>query len=256
MLRPESPIILYAAGAGFGLPEASSYTMKSEIHLRMAGLPYRKVSAAPAQAPKCKLPYIRDGHAVVADSTFIRQHLEWSYGIDFDAGYDLAARATAWAMERMLEDHLGWAALRMRWLDPVNFARGPAQMIGATDQASRDQRRAQLQAEVASELHAHGIGRHSEEDIQFLATRSLYSLSVLLADRPFLLGDKPCGTDAAACAILAAIMTPFFSGPLREAALGFDNLYPYLWRMLRRYYPEFEFGNWPAPTRRPIAALA
>lgn len=256
MLYPETPIILYAAGPGFGLPEASSYAMKSEIHLRMAGLPYRKDCHGFAKAPKGKLPYIRDGQAVIADSTLIRQHLEWSYGIDFDVGHDLAARAMAWAVERLLEDHLGWAALRMRWLDPVNFARGPAQMIGATPHASRDERRAQAQAEVASELHAHGIGRHSEEDIQFLATRSLYSFSVLLADRPFLLGEKPCGTDATACGILAAILTPFFAGPLREAALGFDNLYPYVCRMLRRYYPELDLGDWPTPDLRPVTELA
>lgn len=252
MLRPENPILLYAAGPGFGLPEASSYAMKSEIHLRMAGLPYEKRTDGMAAAPMGKLPYIRDGAAVIADSTFIRQHLEWSYGVDFDAGYDLAARAQAWAVERLLEDHLGWAALRMRWLDPVNFARGPARMIGDGPDATR----AAIQAQAAAELHAHGIGRHGEDDIHFLATRSLYSLSILLGEKPFLLGDRPSGTDATACGILAAIVTPFFTGPLREAALGFDNLYSYVWRVMKAYYPEFDLTAWPSPEGCPVAVAA
>src|SRR5690606_22793791 len=100
MLRPDAPLILYAAGPGFGLPEISPYAMKTEIHLRMARLPYRKDTGGFRQAPQGKLPYIHDGEAVIADSTLIRQHLEWSYGIDFDAGFGLRERAFAWTVER------------------------------------------------------------------------------------------------------------------------------------------------------------
>ena len=35
-------IILYGAGEGFGLPEISPYVTKTEVQLRMAGLPYEK----------------------------------------------------------------------------------------------------------------------------------------------------------------------------------------------------------------------
>lgn len=245
MLRPEAPIILYATGPAFDLPEASAFAMKTEIHLRMADIPYRKDMTGFHAAPKGKLPYIRDGKAVIGDSTLIRQHLEWSYGFDFDEGLDLPQRALAWTTERLLEDHLYWSSLRIRWLDPVNFAKGPAQLIGGATDATRAERRAGIQAGVAAGLYAHGLGRHSDEDILFLATRSLYSFATMLGDKDYLMGNRPCGADATACGVLSAILTPFFASDLRETALGFDNLAPYVLRLLRRHYSAYDFSLWP-----------
>jgi glutathione S-transferase len=238
-LKPTQPIILYTFGAGFDLPELSPYCMKTEIQLQMAGLPYQKDLTGYPKAPKGKLPYIKDGDAVIADSTFIRQHIEWSYGVDFDAGYDLKDRAFAWAVERMLEDHLGWAATKYRWLDPVNFAKGPAHFFDDAPEAIREKLRADTVAEVRERLHSHGLGRHSEEDALFLGTRSLYSFSQLLGDKPYLLGDTPCGVDATACGMLATVMTPFFETELRKAAESCSNLKPYVDRMMARFYPAF-----------------
>lgn len=239
-LRPTDPIILYTFGAGFELPEVSPYCMKTEIQLQMAGLPYQKELGGFPKAPKGKLPYIKDGEALIADSTFIRQHIEWSYGVDFDAGYDLQQRALAWSVERMLEDHLGWAATKYRWLDPENFAKGPAHFFDDAPEAIRDKLRSDTVAEIRQRLHWHGLGRHSDEDILFLGTRSLYSFSQLLGDKPYLLGETPCGADATAFGMIATVMTPFFETDLRKAAESCDNLQPYLDRMAARYYPDFK----------------
>jgi glutathione S-transferase len=213
--------------------------MKTETQLKMAGLPYEKDFTGFAAAPKGKLPYIKDGGVVIADSTFIRQHIEWSYGVDFDAGLDLQQRATAWAVERMLEDHLGWASLRARWLDPANFAKGPAQFFDRVPAEIRAATIEKTLAGIAGELHGHGIGRHSDEDILFLGTRSLYSLSQILGDKPYLMGDEPCGTDATAFGMLTHVMAPFFNTDLRRAAEAHANLRPYVDRMMARYYPDF-----------------
>ena len=237
--RPAQPIILYTFGAGFDLPEASPYCMKAEVQLKMAGLPYEKDFSGYPTAPKGKLPYIKDGAAVIADSTFIRQHLEWSYGIDFDAGYGPEERAFAWAVERMLEDHLGWAMLKYRWLDAASFAKGPAHFFDDAPEEMRDRLRAETLAEIRQRLHGHGIGRHADEDVLFLGSRSINSFSALLGEKPFLLGDTPCGTDATAFAMLAGVMTPFFESDLRKAAEACGNLQPYLARMMARFYPEF-----------------
>jgi len=236
---PAAPIILYSFGPGFDLPEVSPYCLKTEVQLKMAGLPYEKDFTGFPAAPKGKLPYIKDGAAVIADSTFIRQHLEWSYGVDFDAGYSLEQRALAWAVERMLEDHLSWALVKSRWLDPVNFAKGPAHFFDSAPEAIRDKLRTETLAEVQQRQIGHGIGRHSDEDALFLGTRSLYSISQLLGGKPYLLGDAPCGTDATAFGMLASIMTPFFTSDLRKAAEACSNLKPYVDRMMARYY-----GDW------------
>ena len=69
-------IILYGAGEGFGLPEISPYVTKTEVQLRMAGLPYEKRVGRREDSPKGQVPYIDAGGARIADSTFIRGFLE------------------------------------------------------------------------------------------------------------------------------------------------------------------------------------
>ena len=88
-------ITLYGFGPGFGLPEISPFVTKTEVQLRMAGLAYRKEKARPPASPKGQLPYIVDDAESVADSTFIRAHIEGKYDFDFDAPLSLQARAQA-----------------------------------------------------------------------------------------------------------------------------------------------------------------
>src|ERR1700694_2840420 len=102
-------ITLYGFGAGFGLPEISPFVTKTEVQLKMAGLAYRKERANPPASPKGQLPFIVDDTERVADSTFIRAHLEGKYGFDFDAPLSLQARAQGSAVESMIEHRIYWA---------------------------------------------------------------------------------------------------------------------------------------------------
>ena len=113
-----SGLTLYVTRAAFDLPDTSPFVMKIEVQLVMAGLPYERVAMIPPQAPLGKLPFIDDHGEVVADSTFIRARIERKYGIDLDAGLDKHQRAQAWAIERLLEDHLYFAMVWFRWIDP------------------------------------------------------------------------------------------------------------------------------------------
>lgn len=232
-----SRLTLYATRAGFGLPDTSPFVLKTEVQLQMAGVAYDRVSAIPPQAPRGKLPYIDDHGVVVADSTFIRAHIERTYGIDLDAGLDPSQRAQAWAIERMLEDHLYFAMVWFRWLEPANFAKGPAHFADTAPEGQREQLRRDLQARKQAELHAQGLGRHTPEGIAELGTRSIDALATLLDDKPWLMGDAPSGVDATAFGMLACVLTPFFDTPLRRAAEAHANLAAYVARMMRRHYP-------------------
>jgi glutathione S-transferase len=235
-------IILYGFGAGFGLPEISPFVTKTEVQLKMASLAYRKEKAMPPSSPKGQLPYIRDGEAVVADSTFIRAHIEGKYGFDFDAPLSLQARAQAWAFERMIENHVYWALVGARWIDPANFAKGPAHFFDGAPEHIREKLREDAQFRVAENYLISGLGRHAPDEDVDLAVRSLYALSVQLGDKPYLMGEEPCGTDATAFGALAGILTPFFDSPLRERAKQFGNLTAYVDRMMNQYYPEFAWA--------------
>jgi glutathione S-transferase len=118
-------ITLYSFGPAFGLPDPSPFVTKAEVLLKMAGLPYKTDTGGFNKAPKGKLPYIIDDGDTIADSTFIRWHLEQKYHIDLDRGLDAEQRAIAWAFEKMLEDQLYWAVVHERWMDDANFDKGP-----------------------------------------------------------------------------------------------------------------------------------
>jgi len=234
-------ITLYGFGTGFGLPEISPFVTKTEVQLKMAGLAYRKERAMPPASPKGQLPFIEDEGVAIADSTFIRAHIERKYGFDFDEGYGRAERAQAWAFERMIEHHLYWALVGARWVDPENFAKGPAHFFDGAPEHRREKLREDAQFRVAENYLLSGLGRHAPEDDVELAVRSLFALSVQLGEKRYLMGDKPCGTDATAFGALAGIMTPFFSSRLRERAEEFGNLTAYVDRMMGQYFPEFSW---------------
>jgi glutathione S-transferase len=244
-------IILYGGGEGFGLPEVSPYVTKTEVQLKMAGLAYRKELARPEQSPKGQVPFIDDRAMRIADSTFIRGHLERTYGLDFDEGLDARGRAEAWALERMVENHLGWVVAYTRWLIPENFAKGPAHFFDNAPQDVRDQLRRDVLARVRENMRAVGIARHTDGEITALGARSLAALSVILGERPYLMGDRPCGIDATAFGILAGLMTPHFDSCLRRKAESFENLVLYVDRMMAQFYPDFAWK-----TARPVAEAA
>jgi glutathione S-transferase len=236
-------IILYGGGPNFGLPEISPYVTKTEVQLKMAGLAYRKEQARPPESPKGQLPFIDDAGERIADSTFIRTHIERKYGVDLDEGLDSRERAEAWAIERMIENHFGFAIGYTRFFVPENFAKGPAHFV---DYAPEDQRaalREELLANVGLTFRAVGILRHRADEIEWLGVRSLEALSKLLADKHYLMGSRVSSVDAIAFGALAALLTPFFDSNLRRRALRVGNIVRYVNRMMGEFYPEFEWAE-------------
>jgi glutathione S-transferase len=236
-------ITLYGFGPMFGLPDPSPFVVKAEVLLKLSGLPYRLDTTGYRRAPKGKLPYIEDGGTVVADSAFIRWHLEERHGIDLDRGLSPSGRAVGWAVERMLEDHLYWAMVEERWVQEANFARGPARIFEAMPAPLRPLARRMAVRKVRAALHAHGLGRHARAEIERLATASIRSLAEILGEKRHLLGtEAPCGADATAFAFVNSLLCPHFESPLRRAAEACPNLVAYEARLRARFYPELGQG--------------
>jgi glutathione S-transferase len=236
-------ITLYGGGPNFGLPEVSPYVTKTEVQLKMARLAYRKEAALPMGGPKGKMPWIDDDGELVADSHFIRLHIQWKYSLDLDEGLDDRQRALAWTIERTLEDHLAWTSGYFRWLVPANFARGPAHFVDGAPEHLREQLREDLLAKVTDTYQRQGVGRHQDEEVLDHGRRSLDAVSVLLGDKLYLTGGHVCGADATALGVLAGVLTPFFESPLRRHAEGLPNLVGYVERMMLRYYPDFAWNG-------------
>ncbi|AXK38164.1 glutathione S-transferase family protein [Crenobacter cavernae] len=230
-------ITLYTFGPAFGLPDPSPFVTKAELLLKLSGQPYRTDTHGFSRAPKGKLPYIDDDGVRVADSTLIRWHLERKYRIDFDTGYDERERALAWSVEKMLEEHLYFALAHVRWVDDANFESGPAVFFKRAPALVRPFVKRVIRGRVKKLLKAQGMGRHSDAEITEFAARDIDAVAAILGDKPFLLGDTPCGTDATVYAFVIGIACPVFQTPLIERVARHANLVAYVERMRARFYP-------------------
>src|SRR5436190_12106854 len=161
-------ITLYGFGPLFGLPDPSPFVLKTEVQLKLAEIAFAKARAMPKDAPKGKIPYIEDDGETIADSTFIREHIEKKYGVDLDLGLTRDMRARAWAIERMLEDHLYWAIVHLRWADDRNFVKGPSHFFDTLPPDVRETTREAARRRVLEALRAHGLGRQGKAGIEEL----------------------------------------------------------------------------------------
>lgn len=232
-------ITLYTFGRMFGLPDPSPFCMKGEVLLKMAGRPFKLDHSGFRRAPKGKQPYIEDDGAVVADTTFIRWHLEQKYGIDFDKGLPAADKAVAWAFEKLCEDNLYFGLVHARWMNDSNFDKGPRRYFDEAPAPIRPLIVAKVRRDVRGTLKGQGLGRHSNAEIDRLAIHGIDALADFLADKPYLMGAMPCGADATVFAFVASLLCPLFETPMRTAAEKRANLVAYNARCMQRFYPEF-----------------
>lgn len=132
--------------------------MKADMLLKLSGLEYRTDTRGFGRAPKGKLPYIEDKGIIIGDSTLIRLHLEQKHSIYFDRGLSTRDRGVAWALEKMLEDHLYFVLVYWRWLNDANFERGPRAFFQRAPAVVRPLVTRMVRSKVRKTLHAHGIG--------------------------------------------------------------------------------------------------
>jgi glutathione S-transferase len=232
-------ITLYTFGPLFGLPDPSPFVVKAEILLKMADLEYRTDTSGFRRAPKGKLPFIDDDGKQIADSTFIRWHLEEKYRFDFDRGLTSGERGTAWAVDKMLEDHVYWAMIDSRWMNDENFNNGPAVFFNSIPLPMRGLVRKMVRGKVRRSLQGHGFGLHTTVEIERLTARAMQAVAEILGDKPYLMGSQPCGADATAYAFVSGLLCPHFDSPIRKDIQRHANLVAYSERLTRQFFPSF-----------------
>ncbi len=231
-------ITLYGSGRRFGLPDASPFVSKAEILLKLCDAPYQRAIADFGMAPKGKIPFIGEDGQLLGDSTFIRFHLERKFGFDFDAGLTPQDRATAWAYEKMSEDHLYWGIVHSRWTVEENFDKGPRSFFDDVPAPLRPFIIMMVRRSVRASLKGQGFGRHSKAEIEALSARDLDAISVFLGTKPWLMGDRLCGADAAVWSMVAGALCKQFETPIRDEAEKHPNLVAYRDRGMQRWFPE------------------
>ena len=232
-------IQLFQFEPAFGLPNASPFCLKLETYLRMAGLPYELPTPSLRhlqQAPKGKMPYIRDQGRTVADTSFIIDHLKATYGDPLDAWLDAPQRATALAFQRLCEENLYWAVVYTRWVESPGWAKTRQAFFGTLPAPLRWLLPPLARRGITKELHGQGMGRHTRDDIMAIGKRDITALADFLGDKPYIMGAQACSLDATVYAFLANLVLVPVETELKQHALLRPTLLAYCERMRLRYF--------------------
>lgn len=232
-------IKLYQFTPGWGLPNASPFCMKLETYLRMANIPYQPIPGNdPRKAPKGKLPYVEVDGKIIADSTLIIDYLKKTRGNPLDQNLTPQQNAMALAMQALLEDHLYWISVWSRWAEPTGWSHLQQTFFRRVPRFLRNLVSKKIQKHVLQQLNAHGMGRHSTQEIISLGQRDINALAALLGDKPFLLGDQPTSIDACLFAFIGSIWFAPWENLLKAQLEKHPNLLDFYRRMAQRYFPE------------------
>jgi len=232
-------IKLYQFDPAFGLPNASPFCMKLETYLRMAGLPFEIPPATMREfqkAPKGKMPYIDDNGKILADTSFIIDHLKTTYGDKLDGWLTNEQKAIALAFQRLMEENLYWAVVYTRWVEPEGWAKTKPAFFDKLPVPMKWFVPTLARRGLVKEMYGQGIGRHGRDEICAIGKRDITALADFLGQKPYFMGESPCSLDAAAYSFLANLIWSPVESPLKQHAQQYPQLEAYCRRMKSRYY--------------------
>jgi glutathione S-transferase len=236
-------IKVYKFGPAFGMPDASPFVVKTETYLRITGQKYETVTGDVRKAPRKQLPFVDIDGKIIADSTAIVDHLEAARPDKLDAHLEPGPRAVAFAFKSMLEEHLYFGLLFMRWATDEGWAvfePSLREMIGAMGVPSlmRGMVAKSARKYTVGRTQTQGVGRQPRAEVVGTCSKIVDALSEQLGDRPYFCGDKPTTYDATVYAFATGVLCPAFDNELRRHAATKKNLASYADRLKDQYWKD------------------
>jgi glutathione S-transferase len=226
-------ITLHSFGPKVKVADPSAFVLKVETYMRMAGIPFKaKANVNNLRvAPKGKLPFITSNQNLIADSYFIIEHLKSENGDVLDAWLTPEQKAIAHLISKSLDENLYWCIVHSRWMSddvwPILknafFSDLPFPVKHIIPKVARKS--------VEKNLHGHGMGRHTDQEVFQIAEHSLQSLADLLADKEYFFGDRISSLDVSVFAHLAQVVLVDIKHPINARAQEFENLVAFCLRM-------------------------
>ena len=232
----------------YGLPSLSPPCLKLETWFRIAEVPYRALPAPSLdQAPKGKIPFIEYKGERMGDSTLIIDMLKKREGIDLDGDLSATERAISVAFRRMIKENIYWAVIDVRYRVEENWQKYRHVLASALAPGAAEEQWAPaidgLRQVIVDQMWGHGIGRHNSDETAIIHIADFNAISDLLADKPFLMGDRPTTVDAAAYSYIGNLVRPPYENKVTEHVKSLDNLMRYWDRMTDQYFPEVRDGG-------------
>lgn len=217
----------------------SPFTVKAICLLEQSGQPYKvKYTPDPSKAPKGKLPVLTDGSKIIPDSDQIRDYLEQTYGIDYDADLTPEQRGHSRSIIRMLEEHLYFVILASRWQKDAHWPVLEKEFFGKVPILLRKIVPNMIRKKVIKSLMGQGIGRHSETEQVARAKKDITAIETILGDQKFLFGNKPTAADFSTVPMLRALTSFPLESPLSKLVTSRPKLAAYIERGKKAFYPK------------------
>ncbi|MEC4723538.1 glutathione S-transferase family protein [Noviherbaspirillum sp. CPCC 100848] len=210
----------------WGLRSPSPFCLKLETWLRMAEIPYETIALnKPPQSKTGKVPYmLLENGAALADSNIIIRTLARERGVDLDLERTPEEQARGHAILRMVEESLYFVAVWERWMLPEFWPVTRDGYFGTMPGPLRTLFAGLVRRKLKAALHGQGILRYEPDEIVARGVDDIRSLSALLGQQPFFLGERAGVVDATVYGALANLLGFPGHTPLKSAVEGCPNL--------------------------------
>jgi glutathione S-transferase len=197
--------------------ELSQYSEKVRLILDYKGLEYRKIEVTPGigqvelfrMSGQRQVPLLKDGSTFVADSTEIAKYLDRQYPDRPLFPTDPVQRALCLIMEEWADASIGMKS-RQALFGAVSQDQSFRKSL--LPETTPDLVKSLVEYIPSELLKVLGIGVGSSPDSVKSATtdlkQDLEALSLLLVERPYLLGNEPCLADLAVAGLSMLIKFP------------------------------------------------
>ena len=220
------------------VPNFSPFCVKAEVLLKMADIPYDiEEIDDPRAMPKGKAPVLRDGNDLIADSEFIKKHIETAKGFVFDKHLSTEEKAQNHAFTKLIDERLYWALVYDRWIDEDNWPHTKDFWFGSMPFPLKYIVPKVALKSVKQNLNGHGLGRHTQNEIHALAKSDLDAIAAQLGDKPFLFGEIPSTADASAYGVLVNLARATLPAKLSNTIKEYPVLLDYVKRCNEHWYP-------------------
>ncbi|CAD5220158.1 unnamed protein product [Bursaphelenchus okinawaensis] len=226
-------------------PTISSYSLKMETWLRMAGLTYKNVNSEfKHKSEKGQVPFVELNGRQLCDTNFMIPELTRIFHVQLDENLSEKERADSVILESMIQDSLAWSALYFRSLDQ-SFLATKEGIVGHFTGVKKYFLTMflipYLQRMFRQRCAAQGIGRQSPTEVLEVTNKKLKALSVFLGNKKYLVGDKVTSIDATAFGHLSMIYyCPMNKEVKRYMESDCRNLVNYLNKLKQEYWSDWD----------------
>lgn len=235
-------IKLYSFGPAFNLADPSPFVVKVDLHLRANRIEFESIPSTNnlQKSPKGKLPFIDDNGTIIADSGFIIKHLKQQHNADIDSWLDEQQKATAYLINKSLEENFYWSIVHSRWIDKETWPIVREKFFGSMPFPLNKIVPIVAYQRVNRNIKGHGLGLHSSEEIMSITKDSLTNLSTLLGDKNFFFDKRISSLDICVYAMISNLTQSSIDNKMSRMAREFENLVSFTQRIKNEYYPELD----------------